>query len=134
MFEDLRKTMFEIGKNYTREEIHGELGGGKQPYLPSVSNVVVAGCFKRSKNTNPDAPNVILPGFGTRREKNAKLFAMQGNAIPTFVKIVPNQWEYVGQYKVKHHSFDMEEIRKYALKANRVDDVSSVLFLEKESV
>ena len=117
---------------YTRDEIHNKLGGSKQSYLPTVAGIVVAGCFQRSPSSNPDAPDIILPGFGPIVTKTADQFAKQGNAVPTFLKKRPGCWIYQGKYRVKEQSHDEEIINHHADKANREGDVSSVLFLERE--
>ena len=54
--------MFEIGAEYTRDEIHAQYGGSKQTYLPTVSVGVVAVCIK--PDLNPLAPQIILCGKG----------------------------------------------------------------------
>ena len=123
--------MFELDKLYTRDDIHAEVGGSIQSYLPTVESRVVAGCFIRSPDTNPDAPEIILPGIGPIVKKTAEQFTLQGNAVPTFIKQKSKQWKYVGMYKVERQSFDEKEIKRHAAKANRVNDVSSVLFLKK---
>jgi len=53
---------FELGRTYTRDEISSELGGSPEPYLPTKNGRVTYGAFKR--DTNPEAPHVVLPGFG----------------------------------------------------------------------
>src|SRR4051812_28910981 len=44
--------------------------GGLQDYLPHINGRVVAGCF--SKDLNPQAPNVILPGTGPEIERRGR--------------------------------------------------------------
>ena len=122
--------MFVKGKCYTRDEIHAELGGSVQTYLPTVDGRVVAACFKRSPTMNPDAPDIILAGVGSIIQKTADQFTTQGNAVPTFMKKDVNRWEYAGDYRVQRQSYDKDEIDRFAAKANRRGDVSSVLFLE----
>jgi len=46
--------MFIVGKAYTREDIHDEVGGQVQSSLPTVDGQVVCACL--SKNMNPNAP------------------------------------------------------------------------------
>ncbi len=125
--------MFKMGNLYTRDEIHQEVRGSVRSYLPTVGNIVVAGCFNRSTNTNPDAPDIVLPGHGKIIEKTAKQFTSQGNAVPIFIKQAVNEWQYVGLYKVQRQSFDKKDIQHHAEKANRLGTVSSVLFLIKQN-
>ena len=124
--------MFSKGVNYTRDEIHDKLGGNIQSYLPTVNGQVVAACFKRSEDMNPEAPDVILVGSGPIIESTAKILTEQGYAVPTFIKLFENQWEYVGTYKVYRQSFNKNEIEKHLRKAKRKDKVTSVLFLIEE--
>ena len=62
-----RERIFELGQAYTRPEIRAAAGGGLQDYLPPADGVVVCGCF--NPDLNPDAPDVILPGFGPGIER-----------------------------------------------------------------
>jgi len=64
-------------------------------------------------------------------EGTAEQFATQGNAVPTFLKRGVNCWAYAGNYRVVRHSRDREEILRLAERADRVGDVTSVLFLER---
>jgi hypothetical protein len=50
--------MFEIGGEYTRDDIHAHCGGSKQAYLPTVAGKVVDICVK--PELNPIAAQVIL--------------------------------------------------------------------------
>ena len=56
--------MFNIGHEYTRDEIHAQVGGSKHSYLPTRNGEVVAACL--TKELNPRAPQVILCGNGER--------------------------------------------------------------------
>ena len=120
---------FQPAKQYSREEIHEALGGSVEEYLPTCGGKVVCGAFRR--DGNPEAPMVILPGFGPKIERSAELFARQGTAVPVFLKDAPNQWVYVGDFRVKRLSRESAEIAKHGTRANRENDVSMVLFLER---
>ena len=120
---------FDLGKTYTRTEIHDALGGGVQDYLPHVRGVVVCGCF--NPDLNPDAPDVVLPGFGPAIERWADAFAQQGTAVPCFLKRATNAWEYVGEFRVRELSRSQVEIERWASAAHREGDVSMVLHMEE---
>ena len=112
--------MFETGKFYTWRDIRAEIGGdGKQWYLPTVNGRVVARCFKRSPTTNPDAPDMILPGNGPFIKEAARQFTAQDSAVPIFIKQAVNQWPYVGMYKVARQSFNEGEINQHAGQGER---------------
>jgi hypothetical protein len=67
--------MLNVGSFYTRDQIHSRLGGGLQDYLPHKNLRVVCGCFRT--DTNPAAPEVILPGIGPDIQKWARVFRNQ---------------------------------------------------------
>jgi hypothetical protein len=87
------------------------------------------GCFR--PDANPDAPVIILPGFGDKIERTARLLAEQDTAVPIFIKRGPKQWRYVGEWRLKHLSTDPVEIAKQEKRANRKGTISMVLFLER---
>ena len=87
--------------------------------------------MKPDPDANPDAPDIILPGFGPVIEKRARQFTSQGGAVPIFIKQAVNWWQYVGMYRVVRQSFDKDEINWHATKAIRMNDVSSILFLRR---
>jgi len=90
--------MFKIGNEYTRDEIHGHLGGSKQSYLPTVDRHVVAVCVKLE--LNPRAPNVVLCGNGLIIASAGVALARQHDPVPVFIKRATNRWEYQGKFKV----------------------------------
>jgi hypothetical protein len=89
--------MFNVGSEYTRDEIHAQVGGSKQSYLPTKNGAVVAACL--THDLNPRAPNVVLCGRGPRIEPAGELLGMQTYAIPVFLKRGVNRWEYQGLFR-----------------------------------
>jgi hypothetical protein len=89
---------FEVGTEYTRNEIHGELGGSKQTYLPTVAGHVVAVCVRL--DLNPHAPRVVLCGNGPIIAAAGAALAAQPGSVPVFVKRATNRWEYRGLYRI----------------------------------
>jgi hypothetical protein len=126
----MRPVFFQIGRSYTRDQIHDELGGSKQEYLPMKDGQVLYGAFRR--DSNPEAPDVVLPGLGRKIVQSAVAFAKQREPIPVFIKRAVNAWEYVGNFRVKSVSHEPAVVERYARQAERDDDVSIVLFLEQE--
>lgn len=90
--------MFQIGHEYTRDQIHGHLGGSKQSYLPTVLGHVVAACLK--PELNPRAPNVVLCGNGPIIASAGVVLTSQHDPVPVFIKRATNRWEYQGKFKV----------------------------------
>ncbi len=119
--------MFELGRTYTRNEIHEQVGGGIQAYLPTKGGSVVCACL--TPDDNPDAPGVVLVGDGPVIVATAEQFVTAGNAVPTFLKRSVNAWEYVGMYRATGISHDADEIARRAEAASR-DDVVMILYLE----
>ena len=119
---------FVVGRTYSRTAIGRALGGSWQAYLPTVGGRVVCGAFKPAYN--PEAPAVVLAGFGPVIESSARAFHRQGRAVPVFLKRATNAWEYRGEYRVRKLSDDQVVVRAHAVRADRAGDVSMVLFLE----
>lgn len=90
--------MFELGSEYTRNEIHARLGGSTVSCLPTHDGVVVAACL--SKAFSPQAPDVVLCGQGVRTGPVSELFSRQRSAVPVFIKNGSNRWQYRGRYVV----------------------------------
>ena len=120
--------MFKVGYNYTRQQIRDALGGGLQDYLPHDNGRVICGCFR--KETNPDAPDIILPGTGRDIQKYARVFREQNYPVPVFLKKEVNVWVYVGDYQVERWTNAPSEIAKHAKRSGRID-ITSVLFLKR---
>ena len=122
---------FALGQAYSRAEIHAAVGGGVQDYLPHAGGRVVCGCFDRA--LNPDAPDVVLPGFGPQIERWAEVFARQRTFVPCFLKAAPGAWEYVGDFRVRQLSRDPADIATWEATSQREGDVAMVLYLEERT-
>jgi hypothetical protein len=120
-----------IGTYYTREEIHSLLGGGLQDYLPHSNGRITCGAFRL--DTNPDAPNEILPGTGPGIEYWAHVLCEQTEPIPVFIKVKPSRWNYVGDYRVASWTADPAIIADRAVRASR-SDITRVVRLERVDV
>ena len=99
---------FEIGRHYTREQIHDALGGGLTEFLPHRDGKVVAGCFNPA--LNPGAPDVVAVGPSPNAQRWAEAFAAQEEPVPVFLKDDVQRWRYVGDYRVERQVLDAEEI------------------------
>ena len=89
---------FKAGCNYTRGEIHAQLGGSVVSCLPTCNGVIVAACL--SQKFSPQAPDVVLCGKGARTSPVSALFAAQTTALPVFIKSSAGSWQYRGQFRV----------------------------------
>lgn len=90
--------MFTIGCEYTRREIHEQLGGSTVSCLPTSNGVIVAACL--SMKFSPQAPEVVLCGRGVRTGPVSALFSRQRSPIPVFIKNASSRWEYRGPFLV----------------------------------
>jgi hypothetical protein len=119
----------EIGNQYTREEIAAELGGSAIEYLPRVNGKVVCACLRL--DYNPDAPKIILPGFGPVIEESAATLCKQRGIVPVFLKQHTNAWEYAGDFEVENCSTDAEEIKKQEARSGRSgrEGISRIIYL-----
>lgn len=121
-------TIFVVGEEYTRNDIHELVGGSKQAYLPNKNGRVVAACL--TKNYNPQAPRVILCGRGPQIERASAILSQQSLPLPVFLKLGTNRWEYQGDFKVvKSLSSGPEFERHIAGSGRRVIDISRVILL-----
>lgn len=121
--------MFKIGERYTRDEIHDQVGGSKQSYLPTKNYLVTCVCL--SKEMNPEAPHIILSGQGKIIHQSAKQLVSQNNELPVFIKESSNNWIYQGMFRVKRSVTDKNEIQKKYRLAGRTD-VQMVIELEEK--
>jgi hypothetical protein len=123
----MNAAVFVHGKTYRRPQIAQALGGGDlQSFLPTVDDVVVCGCFRT--DVNPGAPEIILPGTGTKIERTAATLCAQGGSIPVFLADGNAKWRYVGRYEVERTSLEAGDIA-----ANRGErtDVTRVIWMRR---
>ena len=122
--------MFNVGTEYTRAEIHGQVGGGVQPYLPTKGGKVVAACI--TKKLNPRAPQVILCGKGARIEPTGAVLAAQRDPVPVFIKRGVNRWELEGWFlAVASHTSGQRFESLMANSGRESSDVSLAVELER---
>jgi len=118
----------ELGRYYTRSEIHEIIGGGsKQSYLPQLNGKILAGCFDPKKNSK--APYEIDAGRGEIVLEGAKLLATGGYPIPVFLKRKSYQWEYVGDFICYEYRDKPEDL--YPNKPRR-PDAAAVIYLTRD--
>lgn len=91
--------MFEIGKDYSREDIHALCGGSKQAFLPVYKGKVVAACLR--PDLNPQAPEVVLCNSGAAARAAGRTLARQADPIPVFLRQETDRWRYAGQFAVE---------------------------------
>ena len=75
--------MLTVGDEYTRNDIHLQLGGSKVTCLPTVNGVIVAACL--TTEFSPAAPHVMLCGTGAVHRACQRTTA-QGSGVDTCVR------------------------------------------------
>src|SRR5690349_6968409 len=115
-------TDFVLHHLYTRREIADELGGGVQDYLPHSDGRVVCACL--SREYNPDAPFVVLPGTGPDIVRWGDVFAHQRDFVPVFLKRATNAWQYIGRFRVCERSVAPAQIERWATVSERQGEIS----------
>lgn len=93
--------MFTIGECYSRNEIHGVLGGSKVSCLPSVDGKLVAACL--TLRFSPAAPEVALCGQGPKTGPASRLLALRREELPVFIKKAAGRWEFCGDFCVAEY-------------------------------
>jgi hypothetical protein len=90
--------MFEIGKEYSREDIHRVTGGSKQAFLPVKGGKVVAARLR--PDLNPHAPEVIVCDGSASSRAAGRTLARQTEPVPVFVRTTTDRFRYTGDYVV----------------------------------
>lgn len=121
--------MFIVNEFYTRRQIHEELGGGLQDYLPTSKGRVVCACL--TKELNPTLPYTILVGGSLRVKDRAAQLCSQREAMPVFLKESTNKWRYAGLFKVDKDSTLADDIVPYAKMSGR-SNISRIIHLKAE--
>lgn len=121
--------MFVIGRDYTRTEIHAQLGGSKVSCLPTCDGAIVAACL--TTEFSPDAPRVVLCGQGPRTGPVSALLARHCGPVPVFIKQGAGRWEFRGAFKVTGSLVAGARFERFIQGSGRaVDSVSVVVLLE----
>ncbi|NDP60984.1 MAG: hypothetical protein GZ090_16685 [Oxalobacteraceae bacterium] len=121
--------LFTIGECYTRDEIHGVLGGSKVSCLPSVDGKLVAACL--SLKFSPAAPAVVLCGQGPKTTPASKLLALQRGKLPVFIKQAAGRWQFSGEFRVAEFFVDGPRFKECIAGSGRsLASVSYVVLLQ----
>lgn len=119
---------FVVNREYTLDAITTALGGETMSYLPQSDNRIVCGRF--TKGMNPNAPREILVGDLPKVRRKAETLAVQGGAIPVFVKEAPNRWRYHGIMRLVSYETNPKVVQSTQGVDQRKDKVVGVLTFE----
>ena len=123
--------MFVVGRQYTRDEIHSEVGGSKVSCLPTQRGRIVAACL--SRKFSPAAPHVVLCGQGKRTGAVSKLLTIQSGKLPVFIKQAANRWKFHGNFRVDESLSSGARFESFIFGSGRsIASVSYVVLLELE--
>ena len=121
--------MFVIGRDYTRTEIHAQLGGSKVSCLPTRNGAIVAACL--TAEFSPDAPRVVLCGQGPRTGPVSAMLARYRGPVPVFMKQGASRWQFRGAFKVTGSLVAGARFESLIQGSGRaIDSVSVVVLLE----
>ena len=119
---------FKTDAIYSRAQIHEVMGGDLLSLFLRSKNRVV-GCRYKPK-LNSLMPKTLLVGSdGPRKFASAEMFAKQGNYIPFFAYVGPEQWRYVGDFRVSEWSKNTSRIAAEKVRGND-SNVAIILTLE----
>ena len=121
--------MFRVGSQYTRDEIHLEVGGSKVSCLPTQRGRIVAACL--SRKFSPAAPHVVLCGQGQRTSAVSKLLTIQAGQLPVFIKLAASRWEFRGNFRVEESFSSGARFKSFISGSGRsITSVSYVVLLK----
>ena len=112
----------------TTQELVEKFAGGDS-YIRTKDNVVKG--LAITTELNPEAPEIIVVGSGTRIKANARLFLEQQEYLPVYLKQAVNAWKFLGRYKADRYSQDPKVIKKHR-QHRPTEDVDGILFLSAE--
>jgi hypothetical protein len=122
--------MFEIGKEYSREEIHSVTGGCKQAFLPVKGGKVVAARLRQ--DLNPYAPDVIVCDGSAAARAAGRTLARQTDPIPVFVRTATDRFRYMGEYVTDESLTAPADYAKYVENSSfTLGQVSRVLKMKR---
>lgn len=98
-----------------------------QNYLPRKHGKILCGLFDCAKNIL--APTEIDVGNKPQVLAGAEILSKADYAIPVFLKLKANAWEFVGNYKCYRYSTSPEDL--FPANPLRRPDAVGVLFLER---
>lgn len=91
--------MFELNKDYSRENIHQTVGGNKESFLPARRGKIVAACLR--PDLNPKAPEYIVCNSGAAARAAGFMLSHQTDPVPVFIRQDSDRYRFVGHFAVQ---------------------------------
>ena len=128
------------GQVMTRRDIAVLFGGNARAFLPRIrGGDVVAGCFDPAKN--PRAPaEVLVHSAPLAARRFVEQSGTRNGAVPVFLRLAPNVWEYIGRYRAVDYTTDPQQVQEriyeihpriYEKYAREYGEMKGILFLEE---
>jgi hypothetical protein len=91
--------MFELNKDYSRENIHQTVGGNKESFLPAYRGKIVAACLR--PELNPRAPEYIVCNSGAAARAAGITLSRQTDPVPVFIRQGSDRYRFVGHFSAQ---------------------------------
>jgi hypothetical protein len=92
----MERFMFELNKDYSRENIHQTVGGNKDSFLPASNGKIVAACLRLE--LNPRAPEYIVCNSGASARAAGLTLSRQAEPVPVFIRQDSDRYRFVGHF------------------------------------
>ena len=85
--------------------------------------------LRLTPGNNPDSPHIV--DWGSFRDPKVRQIQeqTQQKPLPVYVRRRPNEWEYMGRFRITHVATDTKTLAKREAKTN--DKVSYAIYLER---
>jgi len=91
--------MFELNKDYSRENIQQSVGGNKESFLPEYRGKIVAACLR--PDLNPKAPEYIVCNSGAAARAAGFTLSRQTDPVPVFIRQDSDRYRFVGHFSAQ---------------------------------
>jgi len=116
-----------IGKRYSPKEQYEMHGGNQQQCAPINEGRVLL--LRLKPDHNPDAPDVADWETPDNTKVDQIREQTQQEPLPVYVRRRPNEWEYMGRFRVARVTTDKATLTKREAKANH--EVNYAIHLER---
>lgn len=114
------------GQRYSWQDVEAKWHG-EQTFLAKRDGRIV--CATLVKDSNPEAPEVMVVGNKPRNMRRAEEYCEQGGVLPVFIKHAVNQWEFVGHFEFVSFATDRETLRRHERFSG--DALTRVIYLRR---
>ncbi len=116
-----------IGNLYSIQDQSYMHGGAPFQCAPMKEGRVLL--LRLTAGNNPDAPHIV--DWGSSRDPKVRQIQeqTQQKSLPVYVRRRPNEWEYMGRFRVTHVATDTKTLAEREAKTN--DKVSYAIYLER---